>query len=169
MVLAIEADGASYHSSSTARDRDRLRQDQLERLGWTFHRIWSTDWFSDAETCIVKARNAYTRAVAAADAADALAGQTVRETPPIDVVPVSDSLPSSPARKLPRPRVAAGLSITSYSEAQLAAMLRWIESDTLLRTEDQLYDEFRTELGFLRRGSRIQAAFERALALARRT
>lgn len=172
MVLAVEADGASYHSSSTARDRDRLRQDQLERLGWTFHRIWSTDWFSEAETCIVKARMAYTRAVAAADAADAadaLAGHTVRETPPIDVVPVSDSPPSSPARKLPRPRVAAGLSITSYSEAQLVAMLRWIESDTLLRTEDQLYDEFRTELGFLRRGSRIQAAFEHALALARRT
>ena len=34
-------DGASYHSSGTARDRDRLRQEQLERLGWTFHRIWS--------------------------------------------------------------------------------------------------------------------------------
>ena len=36
------ADGASYHSSETARDRDRLRQEQLERLGWRFHRIWST-------------------------------------------------------------------------------------------------------------------------------
>ena len=47
MVLAIECDGASYHSSQTARDRDRLRQEQLERLGWRFHRIWSTDWFAD--------------------------------------------------------------------------------------------------------------------------
>jgi hypothetical protein len=42
-VLAIECDGATYHSSYTARDRDRLRQQQLEKLGWTFHRIWSTD------------------------------------------------------------------------------------------------------------------------------
>lgn len=42
-VLAIECDGATYHSSYTARDRDRLRQQQLENLGWRFHRIWSTD------------------------------------------------------------------------------------------------------------------------------
>ena len=44
-VLAIECDGATYHSRYTARDRDRLRQQQLENLGWRFHRIWSTDWF----------------------------------------------------------------------------------------------------------------------------
>ena len=47
LVLAIECDGAAYHSSATARDRDRLRQDHLERLGWKFHRVWSTDWFRD--------------------------------------------------------------------------------------------------------------------------
>lgn len=44
-LLGIECDGASYHSSSTARDRDRLRQQVLERLGWRIHRIWSTEWF----------------------------------------------------------------------------------------------------------------------------
>lgn len=44
-VLGIECDGATYHSSATARDRDRLRQAVLERLGWRIHRIWSTDWF----------------------------------------------------------------------------------------------------------------------------
>lgn len=38
-VLAVEADGASYHSSHTVRDRDRLRQEHLERLGWRFCRI----------------------------------------------------------------------------------------------------------------------------------
>jgi very-short-patch-repair endonuclease len=48
-VLALEADGASYHSSDTARDRDRIRQNHLERLGWKFHRIWSTDWFLNKE------------------------------------------------------------------------------------------------------------------------
>lgn len=47
-ILAIECDGASYHSSRSARDRDRLRQGVLESLGWRFHRIWSTDWFRDA-------------------------------------------------------------------------------------------------------------------------
>lgn len=44
-VLAIECDGAAYHSSKNARDRDRLRQQILEGMGWRFYRIWSTDWF----------------------------------------------------------------------------------------------------------------------------
>lgn len=44
-VLAIECDGATYHSLKNARDRDRLRQEILERMGWKFYRIWSTDWF----------------------------------------------------------------------------------------------------------------------------
>ncbi len=44
-LLAVECDGARYHSSSWARERDRLRQIVLEGKGWVFHRIWSTDWF----------------------------------------------------------------------------------------------------------------------------
>jgi len=46
-VLGIECDGAAYHSSKTARDRDRLRQQVLEQLGWDIYRIWSTDWFKN--------------------------------------------------------------------------------------------------------------------------
>lgn len=46
-VLAIECDGATYHSSKNARDRDRLRQQVLEGMGWKFYRIWSTDWFKN--------------------------------------------------------------------------------------------------------------------------
>jgi len=48
-VLAIEADGRCTTRRRTARDRDRLRQDHLERLGWKFHRIWSTEWFHHRE------------------------------------------------------------------------------------------------------------------------
>jgi very-short-patch-repair endonuclease len=48
-ILGIECDGASYHSSRTARDRDRIRQEVLEGLGWTIYRIWSTDWFQNPE------------------------------------------------------------------------------------------------------------------------
>lgn len=44
-LLGIECDGATYHSSRSARDRDKLRQEVLEGLGWKIHRIWSTDWF----------------------------------------------------------------------------------------------------------------------------
>lgn len=46
-VCGIECDGASYHSSETARGRDRLRQQVLEGRGWDIHRVWSTDWFKD--------------------------------------------------------------------------------------------------------------------------
>jgi very-short-patch-repair endonuclease len=48
-LLAVECDGATFHSSRSSRDRDRLRQQVLERLGWRFHRIWSTDWFTDRD------------------------------------------------------------------------------------------------------------------------
>lgn len=44
-ILGIECDGAAYHSSKSARDRDRIRQEILESMGWEIYRIWSTDWF----------------------------------------------------------------------------------------------------------------------------
>jgi very-short-patch-repair endonuclease/KaiC/GvpD/RAD55 family RecA-like ATPase len=46
-LCGIECDGVAYHSSETARDRDRLRQQVLEARGWVIHRVWSTDWFKD--------------------------------------------------------------------------------------------------------------------------
>jgi very-short-patch-repair endonuclease len=46
-VLAIECDGAMYHSAKAARDRDRLRQQVLEGLGWRMHRIWGLSWVRD--------------------------------------------------------------------------------------------------------------------------
>lgn len=46
-LMGIECDGAMYHSAKSVRDRDRLRQQILEGLGWTIRRIWSTDWFHD--------------------------------------------------------------------------------------------------------------------------
>lgn len=49
-VIGIECDGATYHSSRTARERDRLRQTVLEEMGWTIYRIWSTDWIKDQRT-----------------------------------------------------------------------------------------------------------------------
>jgi very-short-patch-repair endonuclease len=48
-ILAVECDGATYHSARWARKRDRLRQEILENMGWSFHRIWSTDWFYNAK------------------------------------------------------------------------------------------------------------------------
>lgn len=44
-ILGVECDGAKYHTSPVARDRDRLRQQILEGLGWRIHRVWSTSWY----------------------------------------------------------------------------------------------------------------------------
>lgn len=46
-LMGIECDGATYHSSKSARERDIIRQQVLENLGWKIYRIWSTDWFSN--------------------------------------------------------------------------------------------------------------------------
>jgi very-short-patch-repair endonuclease len=48
-LLGIECDGAMYHSSKSARDRDRLREEVLIGLKWNIYRIWSTDWFADPQ------------------------------------------------------------------------------------------------------------------------
>lgn len=48
-LAGIECDGARYHSSKSARDRDRLREEVLDGLGWSILRVWSTDWFDNPE------------------------------------------------------------------------------------------------------------------------
>jgi very-short-patch-repair endonuclease len=65
MILAIEADGAGYRDSGSVRDRDRLRKEHLERLGWRVHRLWSTAWFTDPEGELAKLRTAFDSAVRA--------------------------------------------------------------------------------------------------------
>ncbi|WP_438455234.1 DUF4011 domain-containing protein [Vreelandella venusta] len=46
-LAGIECDGAMYHSSAYARERDKVRQGVLEGLGWTLFRVWSTDWWTN--------------------------------------------------------------------------------------------------------------------------
>jgi len=53
-LAGIECDGATYHRSATARDRDKLRQQVLRGLGWEILRVWSTDWWLDAESTLNK-------------------------------------------------------------------------------------------------------------------
>ena len=47
--MAIECDGKSYCEYKNTRDRDRLRQAILEKMGWKYYRIWAIDWFRDKE------------------------------------------------------------------------------------------------------------------------
>lgn len=53
-ILGIECDGATYHSSVSARERDAYRQRFLESRGWTIHRIWSRDWWKNKDREIEK-------------------------------------------------------------------------------------------------------------------
>jgi very-short-patch-repair endonuclease len=57
-LLGIECDGAQYHSSRSARDRDRLRQQVLEAHGWIIHRVWSADWYLRPQAEIAKIEDA---------------------------------------------------------------------------------------------------------------
>lgn len=50
-LAGVECDGATYHSSATARDRDKVREQVLRGLGWNILRVWSTDWWFDAKGC----------------------------------------------------------------------------------------------------------------------
>jgi very-short-patch-repair endonuclease len=47
--IAIECDGAEYHSSKEAYLEDIHRQKILEQYGFIFHRIWSTNWWRNSK------------------------------------------------------------------------------------------------------------------------
>ncbi|MGR4883769.1 DUF4011 domain-containing protein [Streptomyces sp. LARHCF249] len=80
-ALGIECDGAMYHSSRAARDRDRLRQQVLEGLGWTLYRIWGTDWYRNR----AEAEGRLKAAVEAATARDPFARAAAPVPPPVPV------------------------------------------------------------------------------------
>ena len=91
-VLGIECDGANYHSSRTARDRDRLRASVLGELGWQLHRIWSTDWWVEPGRQLEKAEVAIREAV-----------EKSRFTPP--AAPAPTAAPAVPIATAPQPAV----------------------------------------------------------------
>ena len=57
-LLGVECDGATYKSSSSARDRDRLREQVLRQLGWRIHRIWSPAWVARRDSEIRRLKEA---------------------------------------------------------------------------------------------------------------
>ena len=159
-ILAIECDGASYHSSATARERDRLRQEHLMRLKWRFHRIWSTDWFNHREDEIRRAVEAYQDA-------------TTISTPslyPDSITETSETTESDNGRG-PAPYLQRRESITEYTVFELTKLAQWAMSDERLRTDDELSKDMFEHLPFTRRASRIrerlQAAIDRARNLNR--
>ena len=53
-IMGIECDGAMYHSSISARERDIFRLNFLESRGWIIHRIWSRKWWENQDKEIEK-------------------------------------------------------------------------------------------------------------------
>lgn len=43
-LMGIECDGAIFHSTPYARDRDKIREELLVSRGWKIERVWSQDW-----------------------------------------------------------------------------------------------------------------------------
>lgn len=153
-ALAIEADGASYHSGHIARERDRLRQMLLEDRGWTFHRIWSTDWFSNPDREVERVMEAYKNAVKGK--------ATVPHTPPAELNDEIEHI--DVVRKLPHPGYGNGRPITDYSPRQLDSIIKYIVSDGLLRTNDEIVNEASKQiLGYSKTGPRIKAHLEAAI------
>jgi hypothetical protein len=101
MILAIEADGAGYRDSGSVRDRDRLRKEHLERLGWRVHRLWSTSWFSDPEGELAKLQDAYAEAVRANPPTPPPPPPEDPETLPSDVSAPPRGAPARPADPTP--------------------------------------------------------------------
>ncbi len=177
-VLAVETDGPMYGRARTARDRDRLRQEQLERLGWAFQRAWSREWDTapdDAVARLVEAAQPTAPVDLGEAAAPVVVAPEAAADPATDPSAGGEMLPVpgppsgavAPPPRGPRPRIPRYVSITEYPPQTLVALMTWLESDGLLRTEDEVIDEAMRELGFARHGSRIDAALGQALKVSR--
>ena len=117
--LGIECDGVTYHNSPTARDRDWLRQQVLEGLGWRIHRVWSTAWVRDPGTEIAAIEQALERA---------RTGQAESQRMPDgnNVDEIEETLPNAPTAMVPPNGVQEtsatpnSLMSTTISKASLA-------------------------------------------------
>ncbi|WP_156117869.1 DUF3320 domain-containing protein [Paracoccus sp. PAMC 22219] len=172
-LAAVECDGAAYHGALWARERDRLRQDILENLGWRFHRIWSTDWFHRREVEIARLRDTLSQARDAAQDGIRPRGANHAARPvPLDA--------PEPALELTQP----SLSAPPYRRAELQAPPEGEPHDqpdvvlaelaaTVIRAEgpvhaDEVARRIAAAFGKTRTGSRIGEAVARATALALR-
>lgn len=160
MQFAIETDGPSYYAGDrSVRERDRLRPQQLERMGWHHRRVWTAEWLRDPETVVARLL------------ADI---ESTRDTEPIHIQPLTEDLSQMavptppPARRPTRPSgVEPGAPIQQQPAQALENLARWIASDGLLRDEEQMIDAMMVELGYSRRGKNIVLALRRAIRAAR--
>ncbi|MEN8893300.1 MAG: DUF3320 domain-containing protein, partial [Planktotalea arctica] len=170
-ILAVECDGATYHSALWARERDRLRQDVLEGLGWRFHRIWSTDWFHRREAEIDRLKSAL-QAALVADGPAFSGANTGGPRAPVEGAASETSadavLPPPPELKAPA-YVAATAKVKLKVEPHEAPMNVLVDLVTKIVSEegpihrDLVARRVASAFGKARTGGRIQAVSDEAL------
>jgi very-short-patch-repair endonuclease len=164
-LLGIECDGATYHSGATARDRDRLRQSVLEGLGWTFHRIWSTDWRLNRSSEIERLQKAYERALAMPPRPG---GKGTNSDLRSEVEAMMEAQPPRPAPvvaatpKSRTPIEAVDPKEVSDDDRQRAILQVLKDSGAIPRAA--LVQAAANGVGHRRVGTRIRTAFERVLS-----
>lgn len=131
-LLAIEADGWTYHSSPYARERDWLRQEVLERKGWTFVRIWSTDWWQNPTLQVNRVIAAYELAMKSDGAKP-----TLTTVPAPSVVNVNDEYDGNAEYEVLRGLVA---QFPNMGKEEL--MSKWMGMLNLKRRTSNLLERF---------------------------
>jgi len=169
-LLGVECDGAKYHSSPVARDRDRLRQQILEGLGWRIHRIWSTDWYRNRNETVDRLLAAVERAREERASEPTPAERAAAPPPepaPEPLATVERIVPARPWwEEIPSYRQCDRLSSIIYYEDQPAMIAPAVEE--VLAVEGPIhFEELARRLarlfGFGRAGSSIQAAIGKAV------
>ena len=170
-LLGIECDGARYHSSPVARDRDRLRQQVLEGLGWTLHRVWSTDWYRNRAETGQRLLEAIKRAKL--DLPEEVPAIPEPESIPVSPEPVPQ-LPPEPNSSIADYVACADLGILVYGKlhaqplSQLAkAISQIVEVESPVHI-DEVVLRIRNLWGLGRAGARIKNAIERGALSAQR-
>ena len=159
-ILGIECDGATYHSSATARDRDRLRQEVLELLGWQIVRIWSTDWMRDPEGQIRRVVEAYDRRLNAPSETAAPATRGDSDDCPVDEQPVVTS--QNGPRLLSMPTATYQRIVDVPSSVIKDLVLSLLETYGVT-DQTQLAVSVARQLGFQRTGAKIRERIERCV------
>ena len=157
-VLAIECDGATYHSTPTARDRDRLREAHLIRLGWRVHRIWSPDWWYNKELVVRRTVEEFNEAVRAYD------HRSIRQERPGDSDrQVTEAVPAvGHGLRGERPGVVHSekKTINDYTDRELIMIRDYVKSDGMSRSITDTVEAMFEELPFGRLGANIRRRLE---------
>ncbi|PMG64365.1 DUF3320 domain-containing protein [Vibrio lentus] len=163
-MLAVECDGATYHSSKSARDRDRIRQSVLEGLGWRFHRIWSTDWFRNRHKETERLGDSINSAIAYYEAYDSeLFAEEVTKSKPkaaIERVEIEHQASAAVYQVLPTEKLylRLGDAIPDVSTATLAEdILKVVDFESPIHVK-QLSIRLLSAVGSSRSGARINRA-----------